>query len=175
MEVISSEASSNDGETPPFSPMTASSIDSVSASSISGVSDISTTIPVQIHPSFKLVGDNVDKTIKPREETYESHSKSLHHFHSFAVKDRIDTSGLTDDPSLPDVDSCDVESVLPTTADHTILKKDMTVLMSRMIHKHLKFFNKHVKTERHIAHCFSKEMSSKSEVVSVKVTILISI
>ena len=167
----SSEASSDDIEAPPFSPLTltASNTDTFSTSDINSVPDVSSVPTLQIRtPSFKLVGDNVDKTVRPREETLETHSKSLHYFHSFAVRDRCD---IADDPSLPDMDNINVDLVLPTAADHISLKKNMTVLMIRIIHRHMIFFNKNVKVEWHIAHCFSKEMSQKSEVVSLELTI----
>ena len=170
----SSEASSDDIEAPPFSPLTLteSNTDTFSTLDINSVPDVSSAPTLQIRtPSFKLVGDNVDKTVRPREETLETHSKSLHYFHSFAVRDRCDITGLADDPSLPDMDNINVDLVLPTAADHISLKKNMTVLMTRMIHRRMKFFNENVKVERHIAHCFSKEMSQKSEVVSLELTI----
>ena len=176
IEQSSSEASSDDIEAPPFSPLTltASNTDTFSTSDINSVPDVvsSAHATLQIHtPSFKLVGDNVDKTVRPREETLETHSKSLHYFHSFAVRDRCDITGLADEPSLPDMDNINVDLVLPTAADHISLKKNMTILMTRIIHKRIKFFNENVKVERHIAHCFSKEMSQKSEVVSLELTI----
>eukprot|EP00731_Ephydatia_muelleri_P005283 Em0002g1459a len=39
---------------------------------------------------FCLVGDNVDKTIGPRDMRLNNQSKSLHFFHVYAVKDRVD-------------------------------------------------------------------------------------
>lgn len=44
------------------------------------------------YPTFKLVGDNVDKYVKPRHETADKHASSLHYFHVFAVKDRCERS-----------------------------------------------------------------------------------
>lgn len=46
-------------------------------------------------PTFKIVGDNIDKTVRPRQETSDSHTKSLHYFHSYAVKDRVGVTMLT--------------------------------------------------------------------------------
>ena len=121
----SSEASSDDIEAPPFSPLTltASNTDTFSTSDINSIPDVVSSAPtLQIRtPSFKLVGDNVDKTVRPREETLETHSKSLRYFHSFAVRDRCDITGLADDPSLPDMDNINVDLVLPTAADHISL------------------------------------------------------
>ena len=51
---------------------------------------------------FKIVGDNIDKTVKPRHETMQHHSQNLHYFHSYTVQDRIDFSQLSDTPSQLD-------------------------------------------------------------------------
>jgi hypothetical protein len=52
-------------------------------------------------PTFKIVIDNVDKSVKPRHETSEHHNQSLHYVHGYAVKDRINVSGLDDSPVFP--------------------------------------------------------------------------
>ena len=39
--------------------------------------------------SYKLVGDNLDKNIKPRYMRYNRQKKSLHFFNVYAVQDRI--------------------------------------------------------------------------------------
>ena len=74
-------------------------------------------------PTFKLVGDNIDKTVRPTIETSEHHTQCLHYFHGYAVKDRFDTSKLDDSPSAPDVAHIKVEKVLPTSEDESTLKK----------------------------------------------------
>lgn len=115
--------------------------------------------------SFKLVGDNLDKSVRPRHETVDSHLCSLHYFHSFAAKDRCDTSELQDNPSLPDVDltsfSCDV--ILPSEEDFTTLQDNYTIIVARVIQKYMPFFKQNVpKVVRHI---HTAEMSQKSDVV----------
>ena len=42
--------------------------------------------------TFKLVGDNIDKNINPQDVRLDSQTVSLHYFHSYAVRDRIDMS-----------------------------------------------------------------------------------
>ncbi len=54
-------------------------------------------------PSFKLVGDNIDKEVKPRDMRSDHQTKSLHYFHSYAVLDRIDLSGVSDIVTIPEV------------------------------------------------------------------------
>ena len=45
---------------------------------------------------FKLVGDNLDKTSCRRHQTHDAQTVSMHHFHYYAVMDRIDLSNLSD-------------------------------------------------------------------------------
>ena len=49
---------------------------------------------------FHLCGDNIDKNIKQRyfRTDKPSGTKSLHYFHYYAVKDRIDFSGMGEEP-----------------------------------------------------------------------------
>ena len=52
----------------------------------------------------------------------DSQAKSLHYFHVCGVQDRVDISQLDDEPSLPDLDGIDFNSLLPTTADEKAIK-----------------------------------------------------
>ena len=126
--------------------------------------------PLCLHPffSFKIVGDNIDKTIKPQHETGQHHNQSLHYFHSYAVKDRCGVSQLHDNLCKPDVSTIDTNVVLPSDEDLEILRGNMTILMGRVVRKRCTFFKKnlsHIKP--HIEHQFSKEMAKQSEVVSI--------
>lgn len=85
-------------------------------------------LPGVSFPSFKIFGDNIDKTVKPREETSESHKKSLHYFHSYAVKDRTEVSALQDNPHLPQFEGIDVLKVLPRDEDRQTLTQNMTII-----------------------------------------------
>ena len=51
--------------------------------------------------NYKIVGDNLNKSVRPRYMRMKSYqNQSLHFFHSFAVLDWIDTSGLSDSPMV---------------------------------------------------------------------------
>ena len=39
--------------------------------------------------TYKLVGDNIDKNIRPREMRSDHQTKSLHYFHTYGVRDRV--------------------------------------------------------------------------------------
>ena len=90
--------------------------------------------------TYKIVGDNLDKNIRPRfMRIGKYHSQPLHLFHSFAVLDRIDMTNLSDaceHTCLPSM----AESLLPSTEDDQILMNNFSVLISRILVKHMSFF-----------------------------------
>ena len=45
---------------------------------------------------FRIIGDNIDKNIKPRYYRSNKQVCSLHYYHSYALKDRIDLSAMSD-------------------------------------------------------------------------------
>uniref|UniRef100_A0A1X7UEC2 Uncharacterized protein n=1 Tax=Amphimedon queenslandica TaxID=400682 RepID=A0A1X7UEC2_AMPQE len=57
--------------------------------------EVETISSVEKKPTFKLVGDNVDKFIKPRHETLDRSAKLLHYFHCFAVRDTVNIKNCT--------------------------------------------------------------------------------
>lgn len=79
--------------------------------------------------AFKLVGDNVDRNVKPSRQRHEIENQSLHHFHIYGVKDRVPTASLSDVPSKASVP--DPAKLLPSTSDVNLVKKEMTILLSR--------------------------------------------
>ena len=118
-------------------------------------------------PTYKIVGDNLDKYVRPRHERTDRHSSSLHYFHSFAVKDRCDMSNIPDN-LCPDLTSFSIDDILPTTADYNTLVENYTIIAARVIPKHIPSFKGNVKrVVHHILHSSSCEMSQKSEVGSV--------
>lgn len=130
------------------------------------------TVPaVPALPSgYRICGDNIDKTVRPRYMLSNKGNQSLHYFHSYAVLNRIDVSSLSDSPV--DVRALKPEIVadtlVPSLSDDTVLKKNMATLVSRVLVSHLKFFEVSCKdaVDWHIQHKFSQEMSQKSTVVS---------
>ena len=158
---------------PTFSPLTSDS-SQCSPSSNDSESDENTAqtnalIKTVKMPTFKIVGDNVDKSIRPRHETSDSHLQSIHYFHAYAVLDRCDMSSFEDAPSQFDATSADVCSVLPTMNDQSTMKQNLAVIVSHILrNNNFKFFKDNVRPiQRHIPHIYSKEMSLKSTVVSI--------
>ena len=68
----------------------------------------SCNVPVE---TYKLVFDNIDKTVKPRYMRLESQTKSLHYVQLYAVKDRVNLSHLSQVP--PVVSDIDLSLILP--------------------------------------------------------------
>ena len=120
-------------------------------------------------PTFKVVDDNLDLFIRPRTETSDHYADSKHFFYMYAVRDSVDHSCLYDDLRTTGISSVNVDDVLPKPSDSKAIKKNLTILVCRIIQRHMPYFRKHVKAKtvpKHIEHKFLREMSQKSEVVS---------
>ena len=122
--------------------------------------------------TFKLVGDNLDKTVKPREMRVDHQTKSLHYFQVYALRDRVDLSDFSNEVKMPDIDSIKLDNFLPSSQDDNTMKSNFGVLVGRVLMKHIPYFKKFGHgLERHIMHEYSEEMSKKSEVVSVRLKV----
>lgn len=129
-------------------------------------------LPIQMrHKGFRLVGDNIDKTIHRRHLRLNTKNQSVHYFHVYAVENRIDVSSFSDDCTdishVTDIESASM-SFLPKSIDDVALKDNIGVLISRTLYKYLDFFKFSFDgiIQWHIHHKYYKEMSNKSEVVS---------
>ena len=89
---------------------------------------------------FKIVGDNLDFTIFPRNQTLVNQTKSLHLFHSYAVLDRINLSGFTDTSPNNEQLEINLHSLLPTDEDVKALVSHSAVLIARLLVKHVPGF-----------------------------------
>lgn len=161
----------DDDQHPTTSPET--STDNHSSSSESGTSSVDLDFlgpdhptPAGLLPTFKIVGDNIDKEVKPRDMRSDYQTRSLHYFHAYAVRDRLNLDNCDDSASAPDMSSIDLRKLLPSKDDNTEIRKNMCILMARTLKKHVPYFAKFGEgLERHINHKFSDEMSRKSTVV----------
>ena len=89
---------------------------------------------------FKIVGDNLDKTVKPRYMRINKQARSLNYFNSFAVKDRIDLSSLSSLKPVID-DDVNVQDLLPSSEIHSEVLKNVAVLVSRILVDNISVFN----------------------------------
>lgn len=169
----SSSATSSDSE----SSVTAGSFSSVTVSSSTTISDVaeetSCAKPLSskesaiTSESFKLVGDNIDKHVKPREMREDAQSQSLHYFNCYAVKSRLPDVNKSETASLPDYNTFQETKILPSDEDTTAIRENFEVLIGRVLKKHCSFFSKFATgVPRHIKHENYKEMCKKSEIVS---------
>ena len=95
---------------------------------------------------FKIVGDNLDKSIKPSHMRSDCQAKSLHYFNSIAVKDHVDLSHLYDIPPsgpAPSLKSM-LQNLLPSTADNHILRDNFAIHISRILAENMPFFHPHL-------------------------------
>eukprot|EP00731_Ephydatia_muelleri_P020858 Em0013g585a len=119
---------------------------------------------------FRLVGDNVDKNVKPRDMRLNSQTTSLHYFHTYAVKDRICFSHLSTDPIEIVQDSINFEMFYPTVGDNTQLVSNLETLVARMFVQRIPGLQSlSAEATHHIKHLYSKQMALKSEVVPLGV------
>ena len=95
-------------------------------------------------------------------------TRSLHYFHTYAVRDRVDMSQFSDNVNIGEIP---LQEILPTCQDEVIMRANLALLVRRVLAKYMPFFGALAKgLERHITHEFSKEMSQKSEVVNAPCT-----
>lgn len=81
---------------------------------------------------LKLVGDYIDKNVKPRHMRSDNQTKSLHYFHVYAVADRVNTS-QSNQRTIRDPKSVDLQVLLPSIDDERIMKENFCTLISRVL------------------------------------------
>lgn len=84
----------------------------------------------EIWMGFKMVGDNIDKTLHRRHQTHEKQTVSMHYFHYYAVMDRIDLSHFSDIPPEKPL-HIDGNLFLPTKAGIEGTNKDFCTYIER--------------------------------------------
>ena len=122
-------------------------------------------------PNVKFVGDNVSKTVAVRDIRSDHQSHLKHMYSILVVKGRIPNPPASDQPfKPPPLTSLSCSTFLPNKDDIAAIKRNLTMLVSRILVKHVKAlrcFSKIV--PKHIRHNLSDEMSEKSEVAVIDV------
>ena len=130
----------------------------------------------QVHSevyTYKLVGDNIDLTVKARYMRMDGGQtdKSLHYFHHMCVRDRIDFSHLSTLKRSSCLNSPEKMALyfLPNKQADDALIDQLAMLISRIIVTNMPFFSFAFSdvVQWHLKHEYYKEMSMKSEVVSL--------
>ena len=78
---------------------------------------------------YKIVGDNIDKNIRASFQRIDHQTKSVHYFHIFAAKDRINLSNLSE--SVPHDIKVNLTTLLPGSTDLATLLNELQVIVSR--------------------------------------------
>ena len=94
------------------------------------VTDTESTV-ISAWNGFKLVGDNIDKNLRPSFQRLNKQTVSLHYFHTYAVADRIDFSTLSD--VVPESITVNPSTFLPDYNDLEALHEEFQILTSRYI------------------------------------------
>ena len=118
---------------------------------------------------YVLCGDNIDKNVKRRYQRFDQRTISLHYFHMYAAKNRVDLSQASDKgPTFSLSENAKAKSIMPSIEDDSQLKENITTLISRVLIDNMEFFKFCFSdvTCQHIKHKYYKEMSAKSIVVS---------
>ena len=125
---------------------------------------------------YKLVFDNINKNVTPRFQTIESPTVLLNYVNMFAIRDRVKSCELSRVSRRPpsDISKENVsKAILPSVEDDCHLKENFSVLVSRILVQYLPFFNLAFNdiVDWHLKHQYYNEMSQKSEVVSMHLSI----
>ena len=78
---------------------------------------------------FKLVGDNIDKNFHPSFQCSDNRTLSIHYFHVYAVRDRINFSSL---PDIPRTEPIDINKLLVSLPDIALLNNNSIVLIGNL-------------------------------------------
>ena len=79
---------------------------------------------------YKIVGDNLDKTFRPQCQTAERITQTMYYFHSYAVKDIIPSSHLSNIPTEPPL-RVDLGSIMYSESCHWSMLTTFAVLVSQ--------------------------------------------
>lgn len=70
--------------------------------------------------TFKIVGHNIDKEVKPQDMRSNYQTRPLHYFHFYAVRDRVNMDNVYNILCAPDITAVDLELLFPTRQDEAI-------------------------------------------------------
>lgn len=118
---------------------------------------------------FKFVGDNVDKKKGICDIRSDNHGE-LRHMYSLIVVRSCVTSTSAQCTSHHNLESLPSSAVLPTADDVCRIKKNLVVLVSRVLCHYIKCLSSFSNAVlAHIPHAYSNQMSQKSETIVLDV------
>ena len=99
-------------------------------SEVDGEGELCLPTRAPVWKGLKLIGDNIDKSIRPSFQRYSNNTTSLHYFHYYALLGRIDLSKCLE--SLPTT-ALNLQQLLVSTNDIHQLENDAIVFFSRYV------------------------------------------
>ena len=120
--------------------------------------------------AFQFVGDNVAKHKGVRDARSDHHGQLVHMYSLLAVKARIPPPPPLPDFSPPDLCKLEPSYFLPSPADVSAIRINLTVLVSRILTKYIKVLQSQKRSvTAHIPHVHSAEMAQRSDIVVLDV------
>jgi hypothetical protein len=120
--------------------------------------------------SYILVGDNIDKNIKPHDMRVDHQVQSLHYFNCYAALDRIDFSRVSVDNLITgEAIQIPTPAILPNVDDCFSLRLNYIIIVANMIAEKFQYFKPLKQCIPAIPHKYEKEMCKKSNTVCLGV------
>ncbi|XP_063046921.1 uncharacterized protein LOC134440748 isoform X2 [Engraulis encrasicolus] len=111
---------------------------------------------------YSIIMDNLDFFIHTRNQSISRSNQSIHWINHIAVKDRISTDISNIKPTV-NIEQYNLCLSLPSRSTQVFLRRELTVLATRMLAKHMPVFESFQDTVvHHIPHEYSSEMSKRS-------------
>ncbi|PFX13265.1 hypothetical protein AWC38_SpisGene22668 [Stylophora pistillata] len=114
--------------------------------------------------TYQILGDNLDKFVRPKHMSSNNQNKSIHWFAMNAVQDRatMKSTDIKQQQQRP-ILSVENSEFLPSTEDNNQLLQNFILLVARILVKRVPDFQCLKRTVvKHIPHEFSNEMKRKS-------------
>jgi len=119
---------------------------------------------------YGLNGDNLDWVQRPSIYSSQRDTSSIHWFNLICYQNRVNDWELPDAQPIRPILDLPNSSFLPSIEEHSELRNDFIILVSRILVKYCAFFKQFAQmVPNHIPHLFSKEMKQQSQVVSYEI------
>lgn len=115
---------------------------------------------------YDLVADNLDFEQRPTIYSSSKDTKSIHGFCMIGIEERVKGENLDNEEQIQSVLDLPNISFLPSIEDHQALRKELIVLILRVLIKYCKWFkqfSKHIPD--HLDHTYKEKMKQKNDVV----------
>ena len=91
---------------------------------------------------FRLIGDNINWTVDVHDQRVDHRSRMYHAFESAILVKNIDFTSTPDVYPQRQFHETPHQDFIPSEDDYKLYKRDYTVLMSRVVFRHLPYFQR---------------------------------